>query len=170
MCNPQATEEYQRHLVWEENLERILKHNLEYSLGKHSWTMEMNKFGDMKPKEFHKTMNGYRHPAGRLHGAHATFLPPAFFHPPPSIDWRDYGFVTNVKDQDDQQCLFDPRLSVTSLSTYVDIPQGNETALKIAVASEGPVSVAIDASNASFQFYSSGEQMNITSMSADGIL
>uniref|UniRef100_UPI00358E2A54 procathepsin L-like n=1 Tax=Myxine glutinosa TaxID=7769 RepID=UPI00358E2A54 len=245
-----ATEENQRHLVWEKNLERILKHNLQYSLGKHSWTMEMNKFGDMIPEEFHKTMNGYRHPAGKLHGAHATFLPPIFFHPPPSIDWRDYGFVTKVKDQgscgscwafsstgalegqvaryrhslksaspshrnmantrekatlvslseqnlvdcsrtegnegcgggwmdqafmyirdnngieseqsypysarDDQQCLFDPRLSVASLSTYVDIPKDNETALKMAVASEGPVSVAIDASNPSFQFYSSG--------------
>jgi KDEL-tailed cysteine endopeptidase len=41
------------------------------------------------------------------------------------------------------------------LSGCVDVPTGNETALKIAV-SRGPVAVAIEADKATFQLYSSG--------------
>jgi len=39
---------------------------------------------------------------------------------------------------------------------FMDIPQGDETKLMQAVAVHGPVSVAIDASQQSFQFYSTG--------------
>jgi len=53
-------------------------------------------------------------------------------------------------------CRF-KRSTIGALDTgFVDLPQGDEEKLKEAVATVGPVSVAIDASHESFQFYSKG--------------
>jgi cathepsin L len=53
-------------------------------------------------------------------------------------------------------CRYNPYNSVTTLSGYVDLPRGDEKALTQAVANIGPISVAIDASQPSFQLYKSG--------------
>ncbi|CAF2451935.1 unnamed protein product [Rotaria sp. Silwood2] len=56
----------------------------------------------------------------------------------------------------DGPCRFNPANVGATDTGFVDIPTGNETALQIALAKIGPMSVAIDAQHTSFQFYSSG--------------
>lgn len=56
----------------------------------------------------------------------------------------------------DDTCQFKKRDVGATDVGFVDIKQGDEEALKAAVATVGPVSVAIDASQPSFQFYSAG--------------
>uniref|UniRef100_A0A0A9ZFK1 Cathepsin L n=3 Tax=Lygus hesperus TaxID=30085 RepID=A0A0A9ZFK1_LYGHE len=59
-------------------------------------------------------------------------------------------------EAEDDQCRF-KKSNVGALDTgFADIPQGDEEKLKAAVATVGPVSVAIDASHESFQMYQSG--------------
>ncbi|KPP62034.1 cathepsin L precursor-like [Scleropages formosus] len=59
-------------------------------------------------------------------------------------------------EAEDGTCRFKPENVGATCSGYVDIPSGDENALKEAVATVGPVSVAIDAGHESFQLYQSG--------------
>ncbi|ODN04735.1 Cathepsin L [Orchesella cincta] len=56
----------------------------------------------------------------------------------------------------DDQCRFKASDVGADDKGFVDVPEGNEKALKKAVAANGPISVAIDASHETFQFYESG--------------
>jgi len=56
----------------------------------------------------------------------------------------------------DGTCKFNPATVGATDTGFVDIPAGNEKALTEAIATIGPISVAIDASRSSFQFYSKG--------------
>jgi len=60
------------------------------------------------------------------------------------------------RGQDNGACQFRRKSIATTCDGFVDIPEGNETALQEALAFQGPVSVAIDASLQSFQFYLTG--------------
>jgi len=54
------------------------------------------------------------------------------------------------------KCAYKAANSGATITNYKNLPTGNENTLQQACQSVGPISVAIDASHASFQFYSSG--------------
>jgi cathepsin L len=56
----------------------------------------------------------------------------------------------------DGSCNFDKSNIAGDVTAFTDVTQGDEGALETAVATTGPISVAIDASHSSFQMYSSG--------------
>lgn len=92
------TEDTWRRMVWEKNLKKIELHNLEFSMGKHTYRQGMNQFGDMTNEEFIKVMTGYKpQTEGKL--KRSLFMKPNFLEAPSAVDWRDKGYVTPVKDQ-----------------------------------------------------------------------
>lgn len=60
--------------------------------------------------------------------------------------------------------MYNPTGKAAKCRGYREIPEGNEKALKRAVARVGPISVAIDASLTSFQFYRKGKVRNQPSL------
>lgn len=56
----------------------------------------------------------------------------------------------------DQKCKFNAKNVGATVTGYTDVTSGSEDDLVAAIASVGPISVAIDASHDSFQLYSSG--------------
>lgn len=73
---------------------------------------------------------------------------------------KDNGGIDTEKtypyDGQDESCRYKAKNSGATDKGFVDIPSGDEDKLKAAIATVGPVSVAIDASHQSFQFYSEG--------------
>ncbi|XP_041669315.1 cathepsin L.1 [Cheilinus undulatus] len=59
-------------------------------------------------------------------------------------------------EAEDGDCRFNPDTIGATCTGYVDVKEGDEDALKEAVATIGPVSVGIDAGHMSFQLYESG--------------
>lgn len=57
---------------------------------------------------------------------------------------------------EDDKCRYNPKNKGAWDVGFVDVREGDENALKHAIATVGPCSVAIDASHESFQFYSHG--------------
>lgn len=54
------------------------------------------------------------------------------------------------------ECRYNPAYRAANCSQFRFVPQGDEGALQAAVATIGPISVAIDALRPSFTFYHSG--------------
>jgi len=225
-----SAEEASRRQIWEKNLNFINQHNLEQSLGKHTYTVKMNKYGDLTNKEFVKQMNTFNMTKKVQKVQGSRFLAPSNVAIPDSVDWRTQGYVTPVKDQgqcgscwafsavaslegqhfkasgklvslseqnlvdcsgnfgnmgcdgglmdqafsyikankgidteesypyeaQDGDCRFKAENVGATDTGFTDITSGSEDELASAIATVGPISVAIDASQDSFQFYSSG--------------
>ncbi|XP_055940771.1 procathepsin L-like [Argiope bruennichi] len=220
-------EEVKRRLVFEESVKEIVRHNLEYDLGVHKYRKGLNQFADLEHDEFVRQMNGFR---AVLERSADVFSAPSNVVLPDTVDWRQKGIVTPIKNQqqcgscwafsttgslegqhalktgklvslseqnlvdcsgpegnmgcegglmdqafeyikknggidteqsypytaEDGTCHFKKGSVGATCKGYVDIPTGDEKALQQAVATVGPVSVAIDASQFSFQLYSGG--------------
>jgi C1A family cysteine protease len=58
--------------------------------------------------------------------------------------------------QEDSFCHYDNTTIGAKILGYVNITQGDEEALRIAIATKGPISVSIDAAHKGFLFYSNG--------------
>lgn len=88
-----------RRSIFEQNLERIERHNAEG----HSWTMAVNKFADLTSEEFRARFvrNGFRIRPESERNLDTSLLR-GYNAIPTSVDWTTKGAVTPVKNQ--QQC------------------------------------------------------------------
>jgi len=222
-------EEMVRKAIFTEHLKTINMHNYLYSKGLKQYTMGVNKYTDLSHKEFVAMMNGWKRMNNSSGGS--TYLSPNVkLSLPDTVDWRDKGYVTPVKDQKscgscwafsttgslegqnfrksgklvslseqnlvdcsrsfgnegcngglmdnafkyiksndgidtedsypyegkDDKCRYKKEDRGATDTGFVDVTSGDESKLQEAVATVGPVSVAIDAGNPSFQMYKKG--------------
>ncbi|KAJ8273631.1 hypothetical protein GJAV_G00103800 [Gymnothorax javanicus] len=94
-------EEAHRRLVWEKNLRMVETHNLEASLGLHTFTMGLNHLSDMVAEEVNALLNGLLEEDEEelSHHGNLTLTPAPGVPLPPYVDWREAGLVGPVRNQ-----------------------------------------------------------------------
>jgi cathepsin L len=222
--------ENERMLAFLASQQHVRRHNDAYEKGDVTYKIGINHIADLPFSEYQK-LNGYR----RLYGDSgirnsSRWLAPLNADIPESLDWREHGYVTDVKNQGmcgscwafsatgslegqhkrssgnlvslseqnlvdcsakygnngcngglmdfafqyikenhgidtedsypykgtQKKCHFKKATVGADDTGFVDLPEGDEEQLKIAVATQGPISVAIDAGHRSFQLYKEG--------------
>jgi len=92
-------EESHRRAIFEQNVELVKSHNVQNDLGVKSFRIGVNKFSDLTSDEF-RARNGYRPRATNERRAKVrSFKNIKLEDVPDTVDWRDKGIVTPVKDQ-----------------------------------------------------------------------
>merc|ERR1712180_229989 len=90
-----SAERLSRFATFMKNVKEIEEHN---KSGKSSYTKSINKFADMTKEEFNKAMNGYKN-APKPGQVYADVKDVKVEDLPASVDWRDKGAISDVKDQ-----------------------------------------------------------------------
>ncbi|XP_070600229.1 cathepsin L2-like [Erythrolamprus reginae] len=97
---PQEEEESFRRAIWEENLQMVQDHNKEADLGKYTYWLGMNHFGDLTKEERDQRLRCLLPPLDNATIAKGIkFKSSDDADIPKSVDWRKKGAVTEVKDQ-----------------------------------------------------------------------
>lgn len=92
-----SKEELHRRDVFEGNMQRIAEHNKLFQKGLVSYSLKMNKYGDMTDEEFEEMLlRGIQHSDQR---GGSTFLRPSETELPDTVDWRKEKAVSRIRDQ-----------------------------------------------------------------------
>merc|ERR1712002_82859 len=114
-----STERLSRFATFMKNVKEIEEHN---KSGKSSYKKVINKFADMTQEEF-MTMNGYKN-APKPGTKFADVRDVKVEDLPASVDWRDKGAISAVKDQGYCGSCW-AFATVETLESYVQIASGN---------------------------------------------
>ena len=83
--------------VYANNKAYVARHMKEHAAGKHKFTVALNKFADLTPKEFSSMFTGLKVGSTSPRKAYKS----SGVKVPTSLDWRQHGVVTDVKHQGD---------------------------------------------------------------------